>query len=308
MLFLCGGPLPKGDQAPASLRGFLVKHLEEEHKALRSSVISNVILAEDAAKWYHGPNSTQFSNLVDLEEQIAALSTLILLIVESSGSKAELGAFSFIRSLRTKLYVILEGRFQYEHSFIMDGPVAKVDAESKARGIPSRYYTYDWLKRTKKPSVNARRAEGVAHQIVGEILDPAVKEMNKVELFRGTSIEHQILLVADLVSVCGALLISEIMELLDGLGLSPKVEQKKVEQYLFLLENLGYLCKVHPGNYDFYVPPKRDLELITYISTVGNPVKRLDLRREIRNIFKTLPNYKHRQRAFESTTRKKAGQ
>ncbi|MGA3335332.1 MAG: retron St85 family effector protein [Terracidiphilus sp.] len=301
MLFLCGGSLPKARHAPASLRGFLVKVLKGKSRVLRSSVI----LAEDAARWYRGANGPQFSNLVDLEEQIAALSTLILLIVESSGSIAELGAFSFIPSLRAKLHVILDGSFQYDHSFIMDGPVAMVDAESKAKSGQSRYYTYDWLKRKGKQLVNASRAEQVAHQIVAEILDPAVKEMSKSELFRVGSMEHQMLLVADLVNVSGALLISEIIEMLSALGVS--VEQGRVEQYLFLLENLGYLSKTHPGNYDFYVQSKRDLELISFISTEGKPVKRVDLSRDLRNAFSVLPNYDHRRRAFGSAPKRKVG-
>ena len=242
MLFLCGGSLPKARYAPASLRGFLVKVLKGKRKVLRSSVI----LAEDAAKWYRGANGPQYSNLVDLEEQIAALSTLILLIVESSGSIAELGAFSFIPSLRAKLHVILDGSFQKDRSFIMDGPVAMVDAESKAKGGPSRYYTYDWLKRKGKPTVNARGAEQVAHQIVAEILDPAVKEMSKSELFRKGSMEHQMLLVADLVNVSGALLISEIMEILTVLEVG--IEQGRWRDgSFFLLGEFGVFEQDPPG-------------------------------------------------------------
>jgi len=268
-IFLCGGPLPKPGEAPTSLRAVLMAVLDKDYPGLRSSVI----LAEEAADWYHNPkspNAPHFPNLVDLEEQIGALSTLILLIVESAGSIAELGAISFISSFRVKLSVVLEGRFQDDRSFIMDGPVAMVEKENKAKGGPSRWYALTWLQKTKKPIINLLHTERAARRIVREILDPAISGMNATELFRAESLEHQILLVADLVSAGGPLLISEIMEILEGLDLKTekKIEQHKVEEYLFLLENLGHLSKTRAGNNYFYVPPDRDREFISYISTL----------------------------------------
>jgi len=81
-------------------------------------------LAEEAATWYR--STEHFANLVDFEEQIAALSTLILLIVESPGSMTELGAFSFVEVLRNKLYVVLEESYQDDHSFIVLGPIERL--------------------------------------------------------------------------------------------------------------------------------------------------------------------------------------
>jgi hypothetical protein len=304
-IFLCGGPLPEPGEAPASLRAVLMAVLEKDHPKLRSSVI----LAEDAADWYHNPNSPHFPNLVDLEEQIGAISTLILLIVESAGSIAELGAFSFISNFRVKLSVVLEGSFQDKRSFIMDGPVAMVEKESSAKGGPSRWYALDWLKKTKKPIINVSHTERAARKIVREILDPAISGMNDTELFRAESLEHQILLVADLVSAAGPLLISEIMELLEGLDLKTekKIGQQKVEEYLFLLENLRHLNKTRAGNNYFYVPPDRDREFISYISMNGKPVRRMSLREDLRTARKKLPEDDYdRKLAFKNAIKKRA--
>ena len=94
-IFLCGGPRPEAGKPPASLRGHLIALLENRDRSLPH----HIVLAEDAVNWFHSLSSSRFSNLVDLEVQIAALSTLILLIVESPGSMTELGAFSFVDSL-----------------------------------------------------------------------------------------------------------------------------------------------------------------------------------------------------------------
>jgi hypothetical protein len=303
-IFLCGGPIPDTGMPNASLRAVLMALIRSKYPHLSPSVI----LAEDAAKWYHNPDSPYFPNLVDLEKQIGALSTLILLIVESPGSIAELGAFSFIPSLQAKLYVVLEGSFQHKRSFIMDGPIAMVEKESTAKGGASRWYALNWLKKTKRPLINPARAEKAADKIIGKILDPAIKKTNKSELFRAENIEHQMLLVADLVSMSGSLLISEIMDMIEGLNLETekKIEQKKVEEYLFLLENLGFLSKTRAGNYDFYVIPKRDLEFLSYISIDGKPAKRESLTLDIRATLKTLPNHDYRNLAFRTAARKKA--
>ena len=301
-IFLCGGPLPKSGEVPTSLRAVLMALLEKDYPKIRSSVI----LAEDAADWYHSPNSPHFPNLVDLEKQIGALSTLILLIVESAGSIAELGAFSFISSLRAKLAVVLEAGYQYERSFIMEGPVAMVETESKTHGAASGWYAFDWLKKTKKPIINAALAGKVADKIVKEIIDPAIKKMSSSELFRTEILEHQILLVADIVSVGGPLSISEIMEVLDGLyqDSEEKIAQKEVEEYLFLLENLGHLTKTRASHYYFYVPPKRDLNFISYISVDGKPVRRENLVLDIRGVLNGLPNYYYRKLAFKTAAKK----
>lgn len=304
-IFLCGGPLPKPGEAPASLRAVLMEHLQTDYPELRSSVI----LAEDAASWYHSPKSPRFPNLVNLEEQIGALSTLILLIVESAGSIAELGAFSFIPSLREKLSVVLETRYQNERSFIMDGPVAMLERESEADGGASRWYALDWLKDTKEQTISDSDAIRVADKIVKEIFNPAIRDLNDSELFRVNKIEHQILLIGDLVSAGGPLLISEIMEILDGLnlGTGKEIEEKKVKEYLFLLENLGHLSKTHAGNHDFYVPPERDREFISYISMDGKPVRRMDLREDLRAARKKLSDDdSDRKLAFKNATRMRA--
>lgn len=301
-IFLCGGPLQKSGKPLVSLRAVLLALLETDYPGLRSSVI----LAEEAADWYHSPKSPHFPNLVDLEKQIGALSTLILLIVESAGSIAELGAFSFISSLRAKLAVVLEGNYQHDRSFIMEGPVAMVEEENKAHGGATGWYSFDWLKMTKKPMIDPLRAGNVAERIVKEILDPAIKKMSDTELFRAETLEHQILLVADLVSVSGPLLITEIMEMLDGLDLrtKEKIEQKRVEEYLFILENLGHLTKTRASNYYFYVPPKRDLNFISYVSISGKPVRRDGLAMGIRAVLKALPNHDYRKLAFKNAAKK----
>lgn len=65
-----------------------------------------------------------------MESELAALSDLVVIVVESPGTFAELGAFSHVDSLRKKLLPILDLEFRNESSFINTGPIRWIDTES----------------------------------------------------------------------------------------------------------------------------------------------------------------------------------
>lgn len=68
-----------------------------------------------------------------MESDLAALSDLIIIIVESPGTFAELGAFSHVEALRKKLLPIVDQQYRGANSFINTGPIQWIDAESDFR-------------------------------------------------------------------------------------------------------------------------------------------------------------------------------
>lgn len=68
-----------------------------------------------------------------MESDLAALSDLIVIIVESPGTFAELGAFSHVEALRKKLLPIVDRQYRGANSFINTGPIRWIDAESDFR-------------------------------------------------------------------------------------------------------------------------------------------------------------------------------
>ncbi len=68
-----------------------------------------------------------------MESDLAALSDLIVIIVESPGTFAELGAFSHVDPLRKKLLPIVDRQYRGTNSFINTGPIQWIDAESNFR-------------------------------------------------------------------------------------------------------------------------------------------------------------------------------
>jgi hypothetical protein len=70
-------------------------------------------------------------NALQMEDQLAQLSDAVIILAESPGTFAELGAFSLNAKLRKKLLPIIDKKHQDEHSFINTGPVRWVDKDSK---------------------------------------------------------------------------------------------------------------------------------------------------------------------------------
>ena len=80
LIFLCGGPLTQETGDDPSARAIFYQRLKEEHQDL----FKRVLLAEHANKWSR--IGRQYGNLLDLENDLAGLSAVILLFVESAGS------------------------------------------------------------------------------------------------------------------------------------------------------------------------------------------------------------------------------
>jgi hypothetical protein len=113
VIFLCGG-------YNSSRRDHLAIHLK------RRSDDTRVFYAE--AVWdilAKGP-----ANALQVERQLADLADLVIIVVESPGTFAELGAFALSDPLRHKLLPILDREYKEAESFINTGPVRWVDTDS----------------------------------------------------------------------------------------------------------------------------------------------------------------------------------
>lgn len=112
--FLCGG-------AASTNRDTLRNYLRCRLPTLDIFYAERVweLLAED---------STQ--SALEMESHLAELADIVIVIVESPGTFAELGAFSLVEPLRKKLLPIVDQQHHNQPSFICTGPLRWVDRES----------------------------------------------------------------------------------------------------------------------------------------------------------------------------------
>ncbi|MEI2733441.1 MAG: retron St85 family effector protein [Rhodoblastus sp.] len=106
-IFLCGG-LIKAPNPPPSLRDYILRNFKP-----KTPLDGQVILAEAANQLYR---ETAYSDLITFEEDIAQIASIILVIAESPGSLAELGAFASNHIMRSKLRIILKEQHANEES------------------------------------------------------------------------------------------------------------------------------------------------------------------------------------------------
>ncbi len=114
VLFLCGG-------RSSSARDWIATYLRRSHPD------KLLFYAEDV--WKHIASRSDL-NALTMEHELAQLADLIILVVESPGTFAELGAFSLNDDLRKKLLPLISSDYRHAESFINTGPIRWINADS----------------------------------------------------------------------------------------------------------------------------------------------------------------------------------
>ena len=114
VVFLCGAA---GSASRDALRNYLSRHAP------------NLGVFNAERVWEHIAARTDCGAL-KMESDLAALADLVVIIVESPGTFAELGAFSLSDPLRKKVLPIVDRKYQNEPSFLSTGPLKWIDRES----------------------------------------------------------------------------------------------------------------------------------------------------------------------------------
>jgi hypothetical protein len=114
VIFLCGAA---GSKSRDAVRGYLARHTPGLDIFYAEKVWQEIV-------------SLGERDALQMEEDLAKLADLIIVIVESAGTLTELGAFSLSPSLRQKLLPIVEKKHREDSSFITNGPLHWIDVES----------------------------------------------------------------------------------------------------------------------------------------------------------------------------------
>lgn len=133
ILFICGG-----DEEHHKNRSKIEKYIKNHHPlflTFRAEYAWDVISKKAA--------QDKSVNALSLEEWLADFSDIVVILVESFGTVAELGAFSLSPPLRKKLLPVLDNEYKNTPSFINTGPVTWVNNESKY--APSIYTDFSTI-------------------------------------------------------------------------------------------------------------------------------------------------------------------
>ncbi len=241
IIFMCGGIVDVTETVSCSVRDALLSHLAE----VGSDLSDQITCAENYKDWLH---DGVYSNLLQFEDDIAHLASLTVIILESAGSIAELGAFAVNDVLNRKLLVFISEEHHEDDSFIKLGPLRHI--ESIREGA---ICSYPWDINNPDPTIQPYLGD-IRSDII-EFLD----DVDETEIFSADNAGHLAFLIYEFVSIFRALKLTEIEAFLKATGLD--LERDRVKKLLFLLDKFDFVGVKKRGKIDFYYPKRFEKRL-----------------------------------------------
>lgn len=123
--FLCGGRIEAAGAPVGGLRDYLIRV-----RPMMRRLGHPIVLAESAQQLYR---ETSYPDLITFEEDIAKIAAIVLVISESAGALAELGAFASTPDIRRALRIIISEQHFAEESFVRYGPIERIVNDDRER-------------------------------------------------------------------------------------------------------------------------------------------------------------------------------
>ncbi len=234
LIFVCGA-LPN-EKDPTN-RDLFVQCMRKEMPAFR------LFMAEDVIKELVEKLNY---DLLTLERMLAQYSDCLLIIVESDGAIAELGAFAIDDDLCRLVLAVNDKSFENNHgkSFITDGPLAKICRESEF-GFP----IYSNLK-NKSILVDLPRIKNQLKQAIGrgKSIPVLVSDWDDLKNKNG---KYLLMLLYDIIHLFYPVQHSELIEILKKMY---SVKDLKVNMELAALVAMKLITRISVDNRSFWVP------------------------------------------------------
>jgi hypothetical protein len=233
-IFLCGG---SGSVRRERMRAYLLRHVPE---------LLGVFYAERV--WEHITAHESQMTALQMEAQLAKLADMVVVIVESPGTFAELGAFSLSDDLRVKMLAIVDSKHSSDESFILTGPVRWIDRDSTFG--PTIFVPFETIL-----------------DCVGEVEDrinriPRPRSAKVADL--STSRKHLLFFLCDLVAVTYPATIGMLQHYVDKI-VGPGIE---IETLVGLAQAMDLLrshtVDLHGISFRFYAPESSSALALPY--------------------------------------------
>lgn len=230
VIFVCGGPVD-----PQATNNHSIRNMFMNLSGAVGGAAEGFVLAENFKDWQSG-----YSNLSDFENDIAYLSSMVVVFLESEGALTEFGLFFGNPELRNRLVAVVHKEFHNSESFIKFGLLNPLEIKDQST--------------VKVFTIDHRKIDEVEETEVSEILEDILvdcEEKDKTEKFNTGSRGHQIFLIFQLVNMMRALTISEINKFMKILGFD--IPKKDLKSALYVLQKFNFLEYEKRSSQYFYV-------------------------------------------------------
>ena len=235
VVLLCGGPIKIKERSTDP---------EPEIRSLRHAILVQhpnyeLFLPENIKSWHE---DAVFKNLIDYEKELAAICSLVVIVIESAGSIAELGAFSQLDEVTNKLLIIKSLMFNQEKhksSFINLGILRHLK-ERNDQSVKS----FPW-DITQPHKIEQNTIDDVIKGI-----DDSLKITKHTQLLNTKHKSHETTLVCALIEIFIALKQTEIIDYVNRFGF--RLSKDQVKRKLFLLEKFQLIKEIEYDDAKFY--------------------------------------------------------
>lgn len=250
-LFICGGEVDVTSHDPKSFRDKFQRYTADKNYSLHD----DVVLAEDFKDYY---KNGDYGDLLTFEDDLAYLSTIVIIFLESPGALVELGLYCSRPQFYKKLLIVVsEDEVKNEDSFIYLGPIEYI----KKKSSDSAVLTYPFSLRNRDYS------DEFTQDLCDEI-ESKLNKLNNTEKFDCGNSGHIALLIAEIIRLCFPIQLSEIEFALNIVDVNAKSNQ--IKRLLYLLEKMRYIkIKTYSRN-KFYYPCFLDTKLVAFGKTKQN--------------------------------------
>lgn len=271
IIFVCGGPMT---QIAASVRERVFTHFAQD---TTSNISDHLIAAEDFKDYF---KDGAYDDLMEFEDDIASISTLVVIFLESAGSLVELGLFCNRVELKDRLIVFVpaeeleakeEGNVPAYSSFIYLGAI-----QSLKRRNETSVMIYPWAD---ADSIKYEELEFVISDIKEKL-----GKVKKTDQFDLNNSGHMAYLIHDIIRICEPVKLNEIEMALICLDID--YSTRKTTKSLYLLEKFKLVSPYEYSGSKYYYVNDESLSKIKFgKSRTGKILDAPDLKMQVRSSF-----------------------
>lgn len=239
IILFCGGPIVVASPKPKSLR--------QAYTLIYGRIpFRNYTNLTPEEFTIFGPDP-HYKDWLSFESEFAQIVDLIILFSESYGSVAELGAFSMVKEIASRLLVIMDDKNYTDNSFVKLGPIRKLEEEYGRPAVcvlNRRDINIPDIKNVEDMDLDSFAATLVA------AIDRRKQDYRERTTFNSSRPGHVIKLIVGFIQHYGALTDQEIDVLLFAMNL--KVTPQQLMNYLTCAICAKWIRKDKRGIEEYY--------------------------------------------------------
>lgn len=251
-IFVCGGEIDITYPFVKSYRQQLFQHTASVFPEWHNDLIA----AEEFKDYYRNGN---YRDLLTFEDDIASISSIVLIILESEGALVELGLYCSRDRFLDKLLVVVDEEKSPpdSDSFISLGPLQFLRSHNNSTVL---YHEFPKEKNAYSSDVD----DLCSH------IETNLSRKKKREGFDKRNNRHIAYLVAEIVRIAFPIMLTEILDRFTNFDIN--LERSRLQQLIYVLEKMEIVVPIQKSDNVYYCPRNQNLQFASFGTRVNGKV------------------------------------